>query len=246
VAEPALKFVRGVVIIPAYNEAGSIAGVVEDVKRAVPDFDVVVVDDGSTDATASVVPEWATVISLPFNLGIGAAMQTGYRFAAEHGYDVAVQVDGDGQHPASEIVGLVETLREGDADMVIGSRFLEAGRYRQTAARAVGSRLLLLLLRILTGRTYTDCTSGFRAANRRVIRVFSHWYPDDYPEPEVVLLLHRSGFRVAETSVRMHQRVNGRSSIPLGRGLYYVLKVAVALLLDTARQPWPEEKVGTA
>ncbi len=244
--EPALKFVRGVVIVPAYNEAGSIARVVEGVRRAVPEFDVVVVDDGSTDATASLVPEWATVISLPFNLGIGGAMQTGYRFAAEHGYDVAVQVDGDGQHPASEIAGLVETLRGGDADMVIGSRFLESGRYRQTAARAAGSRLLRFLLRILTGRTYTDCTSGFRAANRRVICAFSHWYPDDYPEPEVVLLLHRSGFRVQETSVRMHQRVSGRSSIPLGHGLYYVLKVAVALLLATARQPWPEGKVGTA
>lgn len=245
-AEPALKFVRGIVIIPAFNEAGSIVRVVEDVKRAVPDFDVVVVDDGSTDATASIVPEWATVLSLPFNLGIGGAMQTGYRFAAEHGYDVAVQVDGDGQHPASEIVGLVETLHESDADMVIGSRFLESGRYRQSAARAAGSRVLRVLLRILTGRSYTDCTSGFRAANRRVIRAFSHWYPDDYPEPEVVLLLHRSGFRVAETSVRMHQRVSGRSSIPLGRGLYYVLKVSVALLLDTARQPWPQGKVGTA
>jgi len=246
VTETALKFVRGVVIVPAYNEAGSIERVVEDVKQAVPGFDVVVIDDGSTDATASIVPDWATVISLPFNLGIGGAMQTGYRFAAEHGYDIAVQVDGDGQHPASEIVGLVETLREGDADMVIGSRFLERGQYRQSAARAAGSRVLRLLLRILTGRTYTDCTSGFRVANRRVILAFSHWYPDDYPEPEVVLLLHRAGFRVTETSVRMHQRVSGRSSIPLGRGLYYVLKVAVALLLDTARQPWPQAKVGAA
>jgi len=246
VAEPALKFVRGVVIIPAFNEAGSIARVVQDVKRAVPDFDIVVIDDGSTDATASCVPDWATVISLPFNLGIGGAMQTGYRYAAEHGYDVAVQVDGDGQHPASEIVGLVDALHESDADMVIGSRFLERGRYRQSAARAAGSRFLRLQLRMLTGRTYTDCTSGFRAVNRRVIRAFSHWYPDDYPEPEVVLLLHRWGFRVTETSVKMHQRVSGRTSIPLGRGFYYVLKVAVALFLDTAREPWPQGKVGPA
>lgn len=242
----ALKFVRGVVIVPAFNEAGSIARVVEDVARAVPEFDIVVIDDGSTDATARIVPESATVISLPFNLGIGAAMQTGYRFAAEHGYDVAVQVDGDGQHPASEIGGLVETLAEGTADMVIGSRFLEAGGYRQSRARAAGSRVLRWLLRLLTGRTYTDCTSGFRVANRKVIRAFSHWYPDDYPEPEVVLLLHRSGFRVIEAPVRMQQRVAGRSSIPLARGVYYVLKVAVALLLDTMRQPWPEGKVGAA
>ncbi len=241
-----MKFVRGVVIVPAFNEVGSIARVVESVLQVVPEFDVVVIDDGSTDATVSNVPESAIVISLPFNLGIGGAMQTGYRFAAEHGYDVAVQVDGDGQHPASEFIGLIETLQAGDADLVIGSRFLEAGQYRQSAARAAGSRVLRWLLWMLTGHTYTDCTSGFRAANRRVIRAFSHWYPDDYPEPEVVLLLHRSGFRVTETSVRMDQRVSGRSSISLGRGFYYVLKVTVALLLDTMRQPWPRALVGTA
>ncbi len=245
-ADRALKFVRGVVIVPAFNEAESIAGVVEDIACAMPEFDVVVIDDGSTDLTASRVPDSATVIVLPFNLGIGAAMQTGYRFAAENGYDVAVQVDGDGQHPASEIVALLEAMQEGDADLVIGSRFLEPGGYRQSAARAAGSRLLRWLLRALTGRTYTDCTSGFRAANRAVIRAFSHWYPDDYPEPEVVLLAHRAGFRVVETAVRMEQRVTGRTSIPLVCGLYYVLKVVVALLLDTIRQPWPQGKVGIA
>jgi len=247
VGDHALKFVRGVVIVPAFNEAESIAGVVEDIVHALPEFDIVVIDDGSTDLTASRVPGSATVITLPFNLGIGAAMQTGYRYAAEHNYDVAVQVDGDGQHPASEIVALLEAMQADDADLVIGSRFLRPGEYRQSAARAAGSRLLRWLLRALTGRTYTDCTSGFRAANRAVIRAFSHWYPDDYPEPEVVLLAHRAGFRVTETPVRMEQRVSGRTSIPLGRGLYYVLKVAVALLLDTTRQPWPDQaKAGLA
>ncbi len=246
-ADPALKFVRGIVIVPAFNEAESIARVVEEVVRSLPDFDVVVIDDGSTDLTASRVPDSATVITLPFNLGIGAAMQTGYRFAAEHNYDVAIQVDGDGQHPASEIVALLEAMQQDDADLVIGSRFLEPGGYRQGAARAVGSRVLRWLLRALTGRTYTDCTSGFRAANRAMIRAFSHWYPDDYPEPEIVLLAHRAGFRVTETPVRMEPRVSGRTSIPLVCGVYYVLKVAVALLLDTIRQPWPDQaKVGIA
>ncbi len=240
---PFLRFVRGLVIVPAFNEAGSVARVVEDVHRAVPDFDVLVIDDGSTDLTASLVPDSATVISLPFNLGIGSAMQTGYRFAAEHGYDVAVQVDGDGQHPASEISRLLDTLGDSDADLVIGSRFLDGTRYRQSAARAAGSRVLRWLLRLLTGRTYTDCTIGFRAANSRVIHAFGHWYPDDYPEPEVVLLLHRAGFRVAEAPVRMEQRAAGESSIPFWRGLYYVLKVVVALLLDTMRQPWPKGRV---
>ena len=245
-ADHVLKFIRGVVIVPAFNEAESIASVVNDIARVLPEFDIVVIDDGSTDSTASRVPDAATVISLPFNLGIGAAMQTGYRFAAEHGYDVAVQVDGDGQHLASEIVALLEPLQDGDADLVIGSRFLEPGGYRQSVARAAGSRVLRWLLRALTGRTFTDCTSGFRAANRAVIRAFSHWYPDDYPEPEVVLLAHRAGFRVVETPVRMQPRVCGRTSIPLVRGLYYVVKVAVALLLDTSRQPWPRAKVGIA
>ena len=240
-ANPALKFVRGVVIVPAFNEAGSIARVVEDVVRALPEFDVVVIDDGSTDLTAIRVPYPAIVITLPFNLGIGAAMQTGYRFAAEHNYDVAIQVDGDGQHPASEIGALLEAMQEDDADLVIGSRFLEPGEYRQSAARAAGSRVLRWLLRALTGRTYTDCTSGFRAANRAVIQAFSRWYPDDYPEPEVVLLAHRAGFRVTETPVRMERRVSGRTSIPLVCGVYYVVKVAVALLLDTTRQPWPHQ-----
>ena len=238
-----LRFVRGLVIVPAFNEAGSIARVVDDVRRAVPDFDVLVIDDGSTDSTASLVPESATVITMPFNLGIGSAMQTGYRFAAEHGYDVAIQVDGDGQHPASEITKLIDTLDNSDADLVIGSRFLDGSRYRQSAARAAGSGVLRLMLRLLTGRTFTDCTSGFRAANSKVIRAFSHWYPDDYPEPEVVLLLHRAGFRVAEAPVRMEQRTAGESSIPLCRGFYYVLKVAVALLLDTTRNPWPKGRL---
>lgn len=229
--------------MPAFNEAGSIARVVDDVRRAVPDFDVLVIDDGSTDSTASLVPESATVITMPFNLGIGSAMQTGYRFAAEHGYDVAIQVDGDGQHPASEITKLLDTLENSDADLVIGSRFLEGNRYRQSAARAAGSGVLRLLLRLLTGRTFTDCTSGFRAANSKVIRAFGHWYPDDYPEPEVVLLLHRAGFRVTEAPVRMEQRTTGESSIPLCRGVYYVLKVAVALLLDTMRHPWPNRRM---
>jgi len=232
------------VIVPAYNEAGAIAGVVEAIGVAVPDFDIVVIDDGSTDGTAEHVPAPARVIRLPFNLGIGGAMQAGYRYAAERGYDVAVQVDGDGQHPATEIHQLLNMLEDDQADLVIGSRFMGHGAYRQSAGRAIGSRLLRTILQLLTGLRVTDCTSGFRAANRPVIRAFANWYPDDYPEPEVVLLLHRAGFRVAETPVRMNHRTTGRTSIPFVRGLYYVAKVTMALALDTMRRPWPREKVG--
>ncbi|MHC4107459.1 MAG: glycosyltransferase family 2 protein [Planctomycetota bacterium] len=245
-ASSSLKFARRLVIVPAFNEADSIAEVVAELRQAAPDFDLLVIDDGSTDATAASVPPAAGLISLPFNLGIGAAMQTGYRYAAENGYDVAVQVDGDGQHPATEIRQLLRRLEAGDADLVIGSRFLKPGEYQQSPTRAAGSRILQYLLRMLAGEKFTDCTSGFRAANRKVIQAFAHWYPDDYPEPEVVLLLHRAGYRVAETPVRMRQRSNGETSITLVRGFYYVVKVAVALLLDTMREPWPQEKVRVA
>ena len=253
-APPATRAFRGLVIIPAYNEADSIAGVVADLRQHAPDFDIVVIDDGSTDGTARCVPPPARVVSLPFNQGIGGAMQTGYRYAARHGYDVAVQVDGDGQHPAAELPGLVEFLRTSGADLAIGSRFLnKAGQDRSEAAaasgqpdpylpppsRMVGIRILRGLIRALTGERITDCTSGFRAAGPRAIAAFAHWYPDDYPEPEVVVLLDRAGFRVAEAPVRMAPRAGGVTSIPFTRGVFYVVKVSTALLLDTVRRPWP-------
>jgi hypothetical protein len=240
-SDASLKFRRGLAIVPAFNEAGTIGAVVDDLRRTVPDLDVLVVDDGSTDGTAAAVPPEAAVISLPFNLGIGGAMQTGYRYAAAQGYDVAVQVDGDGQHPAGEVPGLLRALEDERADLVIGSRFLRPGSYRQTASRAAGAGVLRAIIRCLTSRTFTDCTSGFRAANRRVIEAFSRYYPDDYPEPEVVVQLHRAGFRVVETPVTMEQRSAGRSSIGLLRGVYYVIKVALALVLDTLRNPWARE-----
>lgn len=229
-------------IVPAYNESESIAGVVSELRRELPDFDILVIDDGSTDSTARRVPADATVLSLPFNLGIGGAMQTGYRYAALHGYELAVQVDGDGQHPPHEVRKLVLRLEQGDVDLVIGSRFLE-NNYRQNPARMGGIFVLRWLIRFLSGQSLTDPTSGFRAANRSVIRAFAYWYPDDYPEPEIALLLHRSGYRVVEIPTVMRQRTTGQSSIPLLRGFFYVAKVSIALLLDTIRDPWPRDKV---
>lgn len=229
---------RCLLIVPAYNEADSIARVVDDLRANVPDCDVLVVDDGSTDDTAQRVPACAAVAQLPFNVGIGGAMQTGYRYAAERGYDVAVQVDGDGQHPAEGVAILLNKLAESGADLVVGSRFLEDTGYVQQPARVIGTGALRILLRLLTGRRFTDCTSGFRAANRDVIERFAQWYPDDYPEPEVILLLHRAGFVIREVPVEMHQRTTGRTSIPFLRGVFYIIKVSVALLLDLIRQPW--------
>jgi hypothetical protein len=234
---------RGLVIVPAFNERQSVGKLARRLHRALPSFDVLVIDDGSTDDTLRQIPPQTAVVSLPFNLGIGGAMQTGYRYAALHGYDIAVQVDGDGQHRPGEVRRLVDQLIRTESDMVVGSRFLEPGRYHQSFTRMVGIRILDILIKQLSGLNITDCTSGFRVANRRVIRAFAHWYPDDYPEPEVILLLHRGGFKITELNVRMRQRRAGMTSIPLMRGLFYVLKVMMALLLDMAREPWPSGKV---
>lgn len=232
---------RLLVIIPAFNESASIAAVVADVAAQVPGADIVVVDDGSPDDTWRFVPAPAKVIRLPFNLGIGGAMQTGYRYAHEHGYDLAVQIDGDGQHPADQVPRLVDAMRARGADMVIGSRFVAGGddEYAQTMARMTGIRILNGLIRVLGGPRITDCTSGMRLVNRPLIDAFCRFYPEDYPEPEVALLAARAGYQVVEHPARMKQRAAGQTSIPLFRGLFYVLKVSVALLLDTMRDPWP-------
>jgi glycosyltransferase involved in cell wall biosynthesis len=235
---------RCLAIVPVFNEGASVRKVVQRLRRALPEFDVLVVDDGSTDDTVRQVPADVPVVSLPFNLGIGGAMQTGYRFAALHGYEVAVQVDGDGQHRPAEVRRLVEELIKADADLIVGSRFLQPTKYRQSMVRKLGARVLQLLIHALAGQPMTDCTSGFRAANRQVIRAFAHWYPEDYPEPEVILLLKRAGFRIAEIPVKMRHRRSGRSSIGLLTGMFYVLRVAVCLLLDLAREPWPSGKFG--
>ena len=235
---------RCLVIVPVFNERGSVSKVVRRLRQALPEFDVLVIDDGSTDDTLRRIPPGVTIVSLPFNLGIGGAMQTGYKYAALHGYDVAVQVDGDGQHRPSEVRRLVECVMAGEADLAVGSRFLEPTKYRQTFVRRIGAYLLGLLIQLITGLRVTDCTSGFRAASRRVIRAFAHWYPEDYPEPEVILLLHRAGYSIGELSVRMRHRRSGQSSIGLLGGLFYVLKVTTCLLLDTVRAPWPHEKFG--
>jgi len=232
------------VIVPAYNEVASIANVISELFRTLPDFDILVIDDGSTDGTAGAVPDGAAVIRLPFNLGIGGAMQTGYRYADIHGYDIAVQVDGDGQHLPSEVLKIVDHLERNNLDMVIGSRFIEPGCYKQSFTRLTGIHVLRgLLFALTTGKTITDCTSGFRAVNRKVINCFAQWYPDDYPEPEVVLLLIRSGFNLAEVQVEMAQRDGGKTSIPFWRGVFYTIKVAAALILDMIRDPWPDRRI---
>ena len=228
---------KTLVIIPAFNEERSIGGVIDDVRQHLPEADVVVVDDGSGDATAEIARgKKVIVLPLSFNLGIGAAMQTGYQYAKANGYDVAVQFDGDGQHRGDQLSVLLQPLLEGKADLSVGSRFLQKGAYDAELPRLVGIKMLCRIISSLIGRKVTDPTSGFRAANRRVIEFYSDWYPDDYPEPEALVLLHKAGFGIAEVPVLMEKRLVGTSSITVVRAFYYMVKVVLAIMVDMIKK----------
>jgi glycosyltransferase involved in cell wall biosynthesis len=226
-------------VVPAYNEEASVARVVEDVNAHAPDFDVLVVDDGSTDGTAAAARQaGAIVISHPFNLGIGGAVQSGYRYALAHGYGVAVQVDGDHQHDARHIPEmLVHLERDPELDLVTGSRFLEhcQDAYRSSGPRRLGIRLFAALLTRLTGRRVTDPTSGFRITGRRGIELFARHYPADYPEVEAVLIADAHDLGCAEIPVTMRPRAEGLSSITMSRSALYMAKVLLAVLMGALR-----------
>lgn len=228
---------RVLAVIPAFNEERSVASVVEGIRRHAPGVDVCVVDDGSTDRTGEVARRLGvTLLPSPLNLGIGGAVQIGYLWALQHGYDVAVQVDGDGQHDPSYLPALVEAVRSGRAGLVIGSRFLEGSEgFRSTALRRAGIRYLDWLLRVRCGARVTDPTSGFRAAGREAIALFADAYPSDYPEPESIAVAARHGIAVAEVPVRMSRRAHGESSITPLRTLYYLVKVSLSLLVLPSR-----------
>jgi glycosyltransferase involved in cell wall biosynthesis len=223
---------RVAVIVPAYNEAPNLPRLAAALHAHAPGCDVCVVDDGSTDDTADVAAGlgW-TVLRLPVNLGIGGAVQAGYLWARERGHDVAVQIDGDGQHDPAFLPALLAPLEAGTADIVIGSRFLADGGFRSTAVRRAGIRYLSWFLRLRCGARIADTTSGFRAAGRRAIELFARYYPSDYPEPEAIALAKRAGLRLAEIPVRMSERAHGHSSITALRTLYYLVKVSLALVL---------------
>jgi glycosyltransferase involved in cell wall biosynthesis len=228
---------KTLIIVPAYNEEESLPGVIRDLRENIGFADILVVNDGSRDATARTAQEMdVSVLSLPFNLGIGGAMQAGYLYAQEEGYDVAVQFDGDGQHLAKEIEKLLRPVLEGRADLVVGSRFLNQGKYNATAFRKIGIWIFSSVLSRILGMPVTDSTSGFRAANRRVIEFFSRTYPDDYPEVEALVLLHKAKLRVAEVPVSMRERTGGKSSITPIRSAYYMIKVLLAIFIDLLKK----------
>jgi hypothetical protein len=236
-AHCAPRRLRSIAIVPAFNEEGSLGTVLEEIRAADPELDVVVVNDGSTDATAHIaVAASAAVVTLPFNVGIGGAVQTGYQYALEHGFDVAIQVDGDGQHDPREIAALVEPIMAGTADMVVGTRFATGGGYRGTHLRRIGIHVFAGVVSLMVRQRVTDTTSGFRAVNRKGIRLFAAEYPPDYPEVEATVVLSRHGLRMAEVPVVMRIRETGSSSITALRSVYYMVKVLLALFIGLFRR----------
>jgi hypothetical protein len=229
---------RIVAIVPAWNEAGAIGGVVDEILAFDSSIDVVVIDDASGDETVAIAERHsATVLPLLFNVGIGGAVQTGFRYARDEGYEIAVRLDGDGQHDASELEKLLEPIRAGEADLVIGSRFVDPdGSYRPPFARRVGIRVFAGLVSLLGGQKVTDTTSGFSAMNRAGIELFATEYPHDYPEVEATLVALRSGLRLGQVQVEMRERQAGSSSITFVRSLYYIVKVMLALLVASLRR----------
>ncbi len=229
------------IVIPAHDEAENIGGVLEEVRRLSPACDAVVIDDGSRDDTAKVVRRLGfACIRHPYNLGYGGAVQTGLRYACARGYGTVVLMDGDGQHDAGQAPGLVEALRLSGADVVIGSRFVERTGYRVPFFRRVGMVFFSTVTRVCTGLRVCDVTSGFQAINRRAAAFLAEEYPLDYPDAETIIMLVRSGFRVAERRADVRQRQRGVSMHSGLRTLYYPFRAllgVVVALLRTVAQP---------
>lgn len=228
---------KKLVIIPAYNESESIEKTVREIQKKARGFDYVVINDCSKDNTRQICEENSfNIVSLPINLGIGGAVQTGYRYAYKNGYDMAVQVDGDGQHNPEFLEKMADYMVETGADMVIGSRFIEKQGFQSSGTRRIGIKYFTILIKVLTGKTITDPTSGLRLVNRDVIKLFAYDYPKDYPEPESTVAVLRQGKKVEEIPVIMRERNGGVSSISMKKSVYYMIKVSLAILIERIRK----------
>lgn len=223
---------KKLVIIPAFNEEGNLEKTIKDIKDNAPDFDYVIINDCSTDKTLEMCRRHGfSYLNLPVNLGIGGAIQTGYRYAYYHGYDIAVQFDGDGQHSASHLEDMVTTLIDTESDMVIGSRFIEKEGFQSSGLRRIGIKYFTGLIKLLTGKKITDPTSGMRMVNKKLLEKFTDEYPKDYPEPESVVTILAEKYKVTEIPVVMNEREEGVSSISLKNSVYYMIKVSFAILI---------------
>jgi len=229
---------RALVVVPAYNEETMIAWALRDLRRRAPWADVVVINDGSSDQTAAEARRaGARVLDLPIKLGIGGAVQTGFQYAWANGYDLAFQFDGDGQHRARLLGELARPVLQGQADLVVGSRFLRPRGLTATGARLVGIKILAKAISMLTRRPVTDPTSGFRAVGRRGLALFVRDYPQDYPEPESLLLVRKQGLVAHEIPAPIRRRRGGVSSISLLVGVHYMAKVLLAIVVDVLKEP---------
>ena len=223
---------KKLVIIPAFNEEGNLEKTIKDIKDNAPDFDYVIINDCSSDKTLEMCRRHGfSYLNLPVNLGIGGAVQTGYRYAYYHGYDIAVQFDGDGQHSASHLEDMVTTLIDTESDMVIGSRFIEKEGFQSSGLRRIGIKYFTGLIKLLTGKKITDPTSGMRMVNKKLLEKFTDEYPKDYPEPESVVTILAEKYKVTEIPVVMNEREEGVSSISLKNSVYYMIKVSFAILI---------------
>ncbi len=224
------------IIIPAYNEEESILNTVTEIQRTAPEYDYIIVNDASRDSTAYICRDNnLRYISLPVNLGIGGAVQTGYKYAYKYGYDYAVQIDGDGQHDPLYISQMLEKMISEQADVCVGSRFIEKEGFQSSGLRRLGIRYFSLLIFLLTGTRVTDPTSGLRIVNRDVLSFFSGDYPSDYPEPSSLVSVLKKQKKVIEIPVIMRDRQGGQSSINLKKSIYYMIKVSVAILIERIR-----------
>ena len=233
-----LAALRRIAIVPAFNEEGNVGRVIDELRAFDPGLDIVVISDGSIDRTALLAEEHgAHVIRLPFNLGIGGAVQTGFRYAWEEGYDLVVRVDGDGQHDPSQLDRVLGPVLRGEADIVVGSRFAgDADGYRSSRTRRVGIRFLAWMVSRIVGQRVTDTTSGFQALDREAIALFARDYPHDYPEVEATIMVFRHRLRLLEVPVTMRERGGGRSSITALRSIYYMVKVSLAIFVGLFRR----------
>ena len=234
---PGLAALRRVAIVPAYNEEASIGHVIDEIRAFDPGFEIVVIDDGSRDRTSAAArAKGAHVLTLPFNLGIGGAVQTGFLFAYEQGFELAVRCDGDGQHDPQQLPAVIGPVLAGEVDICIGSRFVGEGGYRSSRTRRVGIRVLAWAVSRIVGQKVTDTTSGFQALNRDVIRLFAADYPHDYPEVEATVMVHKHRLRLREVPVTMRERHSGTSSITALRSIYYMVKVLLSLVIAIFRR----------
>ena len=228
---------KKLIIIPAYNEAENIEKTIDAITKKAKDFDYIIINDCSSDETLKICEaKGYNIVSLPINLGIGGAVQTGYKYALQNGYDVAVQVDGDGQHDPAFLHMMVDYMVEKKCDMVIGSRFINKEGFQSSGTRRLGIKYFTILIKLLTGAKITDPTSGLRMINREVIKVFAVDYPKDYPEPESVVSILRRKKNVQEIPVIMKAREGGVSSISPKKSVYYMIKVTLAILIECIRK----------